>query len=70
MATGGSGDGLAGMITGLIGQGIPPLEASACAAWLHGAAGDLCQNQLGQYSMLPSDMLNVLPRLFKRDGII
>ena len=70
MATGGSGDVLAGMITGLIGQGIPPLEASACAAWLHGAAGDLCQNQLGQYSMLPSDMLNVLPRLFKRDGII
>ena len=35
MATGGSGDVLAGMITALVGQGIKPLEATACAAWLH-----------------------------------
>ena len=65
MAVGGSGDVLAGMITSLLGQKIHPLEAAACAAWLHGAAGDLCARELGQYAMLPSDMLNMLPRLLK-----
>lgn len=65
MAVGGCGDVLAGMIAGLIGQGIAPLEAAACAAWLHGAAGDICALEMGQYGMLPSDMLHVLPRLLK-----
>ena len=65
LAVGGSGDVLAGMIVSLLGQGIAPLEAAACGAWLHGAAGDLCASQLGQYGMLPTDMLNVLPRLLK-----
>ena len=65
MAVGGSGDVLAGILTGLLGQGIDPLEAAACAAWLHGAAGDLCASELGQYAMLPTDMLNALPRLLK-----
>lgn len=65
MAVGGSGDLLAGMITALLGQGIAPVEAAACAAWLHGAAGDLCAKGMGQYAMLPSDMLHFLPRLLK-----
>lgn len=65
MATGGSGDVLAGIITSLIGQGIKPLMAAACGAWLHGAAGDICAEEIGQYGMLPTDMLNVLPRLLK-----
>lgn len=65
MATGGSGDVLAGMIVSLIGQGMAPLEAAACAAWLHGKAGDLCAKKLGMYGMLPSDLLEVLPRLMK-----
>ena len=65
MAVGGCGDVLAGMITGLLGQGIEPLKAAACAAWLHGAAGDVCADELGQYGMLPTDMLKVLPRLMK-----
>ena len=65
MAVGGSGDVLAGIITGLLGQGIGPLEAAACGAWLHGAAGDLCAEELGQYGMLPTDMLSALPRLMK-----
>ena len=65
MAVGGSGDVLAGMITALIGQGISPLKAAACGAWLHGRAGDLCAQQLGQYGMLLSDMLEVIPRLMK-----
>lgn len=65
MAVGGSGDVLAGIITALLGQGIAPLEAAACGAWLHGAAGDVCAKEIGQYGMIPSDMLNVLPRLLK-----
>lgn len=65
MAVGGSGDVLAGMISALIGQGLPALEAVACGAWLHGAAGDICSKEIGQYGMLPSDMLQVLPRLLK-----
>lgn len=65
MAVGGSGDILAGMIVSFLGQGIPPLEAAACAAWVHGAAGDLCATEIGQYGMLPSDLLQFLPRLLK-----
>ena len=65
MAVGGSGDVLAGMIAGLLGQGIKPLKAAACAAWLHGAAGDICASELGQQALLPTDMLNALPRLLK-----
>lgn len=65
MAVGGSGDVLAGMIVSLLGQKIAPLEAAACAAWLHGAAGDACAETLAQYGMLPTDMLDALPRLMK-----
>ena len=65
MAVGGSGDVLAGMIVSLLGQGLTPLEAAACGAWLHGAAGDICARELGQYAMLPTDMLRALPRLLK-----
>ena len=65
MAVGGSGDVLAGILTSLMGQGLPPLRAAACAAWLHGAAGDLCAREKGQYGMLPTDMVEALPRLLK-----
>ena len=65
MAVGGSGDVLSGIIVSLLGQSIAPLEAAACGAWLHGAAGDLCAGEIGQYGMLPTDMVNVLPRLLK-----
>lgn len=65
MAVGGSGDVLAGIIVSLLGQGLDPLEAAACSAWLHGAAGDRCAAEIGQYGMLPTDMLHALPRLMK-----
>ena len=65
MAVGGSGDVLAGIIVSLLGQGIEPLEAAATACWLHGAAGDLAAQKLGQYGMLPTDLLQELPRLMK-----
>lgn len=65
MAVGGSGDVLSGIIVSLLGQHVTPLEAAAAGAWLHGAAGDLCAAELGQYGMLPTDMLQKLPRLLK-----
>lgn len=65
MAVGGSGDVLAGIITAFLGQGISPLEAAACGAYVHGMAGDLCAQSIGQYGMLPTDMLEALPRLLK-----
>lgn len=65
MAVGGSGDVLAGIIAAFLGQGLAPMEAAACGCWFHGAAGDLCARELGQYGMLPTDMLSVLPRLLK-----
>ena len=65
MAVGGSGDVLAGMIISLLGQGIDPMQAAAAAVWLHGAAGDRCAEKLGQYGMLPTDLLEELPRLMK-----
>ena len=65
MAVGGSGDVLAGIIVSLLGQGIRPVKAAACGAWLHGAAGDKAADRMGEYGMLPSDMLICLPRLMK-----
>lgn len=63
MATGGSGDVLGGMLVSLLGQHLRPLDAAAAAVWLHGRAGDICAEELGQYGMLPSDMIAVLPRI-------
>ncbi len=63
MATGGSGDVLSGIIVSLLGQGLTPMQAASCGAWLHGEAGDICAKEIGQYGMLPQDMLNILPRL-------
>ena len=65
LATGGSGDVLAGVILSLLGQGVSPLEAAAGGAWLHGAAADLAAAQLGEYGMLPGDVVEELPRLLK-----
>ncbi len=63
MATGGSGDVLAGVIVSFLAQHVMPLEAAAAGAWLHGSAGDLCAGRLGEYGLLPEDMIEALPRL-------
>lgn len=65
MATGGSGDVLAGILVSLLGQGLNPTQAAAAAAWLHGTAGDLCACEIGQYGMLPTDLIERLPRLLR-----
>ena len=63
MATGGSGDALAGILLALLGFGLPPLDAAAAAAWLHGAAGDRAAREIGQYGMTPSDLILRIPEL-------
>lgn len=68
LATGGSGDVLAGMLVSLLGQHVMPLEAAAAAAWLHGAAADLAAQTTGEYSLLPEDVLDSLPRLLRQTG--
>ena len=65
MAVGGCGDVLSGIITALLGFGISPLDATACGAWLHGMAGDISAQTYGN-GMLPTDMLEALPRLLKQ----
>jgi NAD(P)H-hydrate epimerase len=65
MATGGSGDVLAGILLALLGQGVAPTEAAAAAAWLHGAVGDYCAEAWGEYGMTPSDMIANLPCFLK-----
>ena len=64
MATGGSGDVLAGLIGGLAAQGMEPYQAAMCGVYLHGAAGDRAAERLSQHSMLPSDIIEELGSLF------
>ena len=66
MAKGGSGDILGGMILSLLGQGMEPVRAAALGAWLHGCAGDLCKEEIGEYGMLPTDMLERIPEAIRR----
>ncbi|MBQ3217041.1 MAG: NAD(P)H-hydrate dehydratase [Oscillospiraceae bacterium] len=65
MATGGSGDVLAGIIVSLLGQGLSPIRAAALGAWLHGRAGDEAAKRLGEYGLLPRDLIRRLPQLLK-----
>lgn len=66
MAKGGSGDVLAGIILSLCGQGLDPLDAVCAGAYLHGKAGDLCANTIGEYGMTPSDILQKIPLILRR----
>lgn len=65
MATGGSGDVLAGMLACLLGQGMEPVKAAAAAVYLHGRAGDEAAARLGRRSMLPSDMIDALSAILR-----
>jgi NAD(P)H-hydrate epimerase len=65
MASGGSGDVLAGIIAGLAGQGIPPFEAACAAVWFHGRAGDLAAAEKSQASLIAPDLLEKLPEAFR-----
>lgn len=61
LATAGTGDVLAGAITGLLAQGLSPFQAACLGAWLHGRAGELCEAQIGPAGTVAGDLLDFLP---------
>jgi hydroxyethylthiazole kinase-like uncharacterized protein yjeF len=66
MASGGMGDVLAGILGGLVAQGLPLLEASLLASFAHGLAGDLVASELGERGLLASDLLPLLPKVLEQ----
>jgi NAD(P)H-hydrate epimerase len=62
MATGGSGDVLLGIISALLAQGIEPLSAAKLGVYLHGMAGDFAAEDIGEHSLIASDIIDNLPR--------
>lgn len=66
MATAGSGDVLTGIITGFIAQGIEPVSATAAAVYIHGLAGDMAAEELGEYGMMAGDIVTHLPYALKK----
>lgn len=64
MATGGSGDVLTGIITALLCQGLEPFDAARLGVHVHGLAGDLAAADLGQVSLIASDLIGHLPKAF------
>lgn len=65
MAKGGSGDVLSGIIASLMAQGVEPLKASCIGVYVHGLAGDLASQMFSKTSMLPRDIIENLPQIFK-----
>jgi len=63
MAKGGSGDVLAGLLTGLLGQRIDPLQATQTAVWLHGQAGDWAAAQQTEFAMTATDIIEAFRKL-------
>lgn len=66
MATAGSGDVLTGIITGLLARGYKQREACLLGMYLHGLAGDIAARELGEESLIASDIIQYLPKAFKR----
>ncbi len=63
MGTGGMGDVLAGLLAGLVAQGVDPFEAACLAVYSHGRAGDLLAES-GPYGYLASELASVLPQVW------
>jgi NAD(P)H-hydrate epimerase len=68
MATGGTGDVLTGLIAALLAQGMQPFDAAQLGAYWHGLAGDLARDELGEMSLIASDLLHYLPRAIRQGG--
>jgi NAD(P)H-hydrate epimerase len=68
MATGGSGDVLTGLITALLGQGLSPLDAARLGAHVHGRAGDLAAEELGEVSLIARDLIRFLPAALRESS--
>jgi NAD(P)H-hydrate epimerase len=65
LATGGTGDVLAGAITGLIAQGVEPFDAASLGVYLHGLAAELVRREMGDAGMLAGDVAAALPRAIR-----
>lgn len=68
MGTAGAGDVLTGVIAALIGQGMSDFDATALAVYLHGLAGDIAADRLGQISVMATDLIDALPNAFQKSG--
>jgi NAD(P)H-hydrate epimerase len=67
MATGGTGDILTGMVAGFVAQNPEHVfEAVVAAVFLHGLAGDVARDTVGEYSLTATDLLAALPEAFRR----
>lgn len=64
MATAGTGDVLIGMISGFLGQGLNPVDASCLAVYIHGFAGDIASKTKGMHSLIASDIIDSIPEAF------
>ncbi len=64
MATAGSGDCLTGVITALLGQGLSNFDAAVLGVYIHGLAGDIAAEKLGQVSLIATDIIDSLPNAF------
>ncbi len=65
MATGGTGDVLSGILGALIAQGLGLFDAAVLGVHVHGLAGDIARDQVGEVSLIASDLLNQLPEAFR-----
>jgi len=65
MATAGTGDALTGVLTGLLAQGYAPADAARLGVYLHGLAGDIAAERLGQEYLLAEDVVSHLGRAFR-----
>lgn len=65
MATGGSGDVLTGILTGLLAQGYSATDAAIVGVYIHGLSGDFAAREKGQHSLIASDLIDFLPAAFK-----
>ena len=65
MATGGTGDVLTGLITGLIASHVRPEKATVIGVYIHGLAGEIAEDSFGPYSVTASDVANSIGRAFK-----
>ncbi len=65
MATGGSGDVLTGIIAALAAQGYSAYDAAKIGVYIHGLAGDICAEQIGQIGMTAMDIVDKVPMAFK-----
>ncbi|OQB43613.1 MAG: ADP-dependent (S)-NAD(P)H-hydrate dehydratase [Candidatus Hydrogenedentes bacterium ADurb.Bin179] len=66
MASGGTGDVLAGLIGGLLAQGIPPFEAACAGVYVHGLAGDGAALEKTPRALMASDILEALPHAWRQ----